>query len=285
MRFTNKLGLPDAIVNAVANDPYVGGGDISVTALVAPPQIRILRQKHDADIVVDVSERLWSLYGQAIHYILERAGVGAREQRLYMDVSGWQLSGQFDLYNPDGGGLLQDYKLTSAWTALRGPKAEWTAQLNCLAELARVNNMAVDRLEVVALYRDWSRTQAKRSFEYPRHPASTVPIPLWERAMAQRFIETRVAFHQEAERGNVRPCSDDERWYTGGAFAVMKKGRQSAVRVLPSREDAEKFVAKQKENGGLEIVERRGVYLRCENYCDVAEFCPQFGGSQGGAIG
>ncbi len=34
---TNKHGLPEALVAAVRNDPYAGGGDISVTKLIAQP--------------------------------------------------------------------------------------------------------------------------------------------------------------------------------------------------------------------------------------------------------
>ena len=34
MNLTNLYGLPDALVNAVRNDPYQGGGDISVTKLI-----------------------------------------------------------------------------------------------------------------------------------------------------------------------------------------------------------------------------------------------------------
>ena len=34
MNLTNLLGLPDAFVAAVKNDPYSGGGDISVTKLI-----------------------------------------------------------------------------------------------------------------------------------------------------------------------------------------------------------------------------------------------------------
>ena len=58
---TNKHGLPEALVRAVRNDPYTGGGDISVTKLIDSPQRRQLWRQHEADIEEDVSERIWSL--------------------------------------------------------------------------------------------------------------------------------------------------------------------------------------------------------------------------------
>ena len=58
---TNKYGLPSSLYNALANDPYVGGGDISITRLIAPPRIVALRKRHEAEIVEDASDRIWSL--------------------------------------------------------------------------------------------------------------------------------------------------------------------------------------------------------------------------------
>ena len=67
MQLTNRLNLPYALVAAIANDSYVGGGDISVTKLIDSPQIRTLGRKYNDSIVVDVSERIWALMGQAVH--------------------------------------------------------------------------------------------------------------------------------------------------------------------------------------------------------------------------
>jgi hypothetical protein len=84
MQLTNRLNLPDALVAAIANDSYVGGGDISVTKLIDSPQIRTLGRKYKDSIVVDVSERIWALMGQAVHTVLERANTSAVvEQRLF----------------------------------------------------------------------------------------------------------------------------------------------------------------------------------------------------------
>ena len=93
--YTNHHNLPAALVAAVTNDAYRGGGDISVTKLIDAPQRRVLGLRHAADIRVDVSERIWALLGQAVHHILERAGTDTLvEQRLFADIGGWKLSGQ-----------------------------------------------------------------------------------------------------------------------------------------------------------------------------------------------
>ena len=75
MKLTNKHGLPQAIVNAIKNDPYTPGkrADISVTRLIDAPQVSVLYRNHYKDIVEDVSNRIFSIMGQAMHHILERA--------------------------------------------------------------------------------------------------------------------------------------------------------------------------------------------------------------------
>ena len=83
MNLTNLLGLPDAFVAAVKNDPYTGGGDISATKLIDSPQRRVLYGKYKDFVVEDVSDRVWAVMGQAVHTVLERAGTSALvEERL-----------------------------------------------------------------------------------------------------------------------------------------------------------------------------------------------------------
>lgn len=100
MRFTNELGLPDAIVQAVTNDSYSrGDADISVTTLIGPPRIAELTRLHEAEIVEDVADRIWLLLGRTVHNILEKAapkGAAITEERLFIDVGGWTVSGAFD---------------------------------------------------------------------------------------------------------------------------------------------------------------------------------------------
>lgn len=107
---TNRFGLPSSLYNAVCNDPYVGGGDISITRLISPPRIVALTKKHEPEIVEDASDRIWSLLGQSAHLVIERAaGVGvSAEERLFMPFKGipitdgktwnWELSGQHDVF-------------------------------------------------------------------------------------------------------------------------------------------------------------------------------------------
>lgn len=268
MNLTNVHGLPDALVNAVKNDPYTGGGDISVTKLIDAPKRRTLYKKYREFVVEDVSERIWSLMGQAVHTVLERAGTNALvEERLYADVNGWKVSGQFDrLHLSDA--VLQDWKVCSVYKA-KGDIG-WERQLNCLRWLAHKNGMQVDRLQVVAIFRDWKQSEAKRNPDYPGQNVAIVDIPVWSLDDAERYVGDRVAMHQQSDLGAEIECSEEERWYSGTSFALMKDGGKRAKKVSVSKTDLEPVPP------GHTIVERPGLNRRCESYCEVAPFCEQY---------
>lgn len=272
---TNRYGLPDALYHAVMNDPYTGGGDISVTKLIDSAQRRVLLKKHGHAVVEDVSERLWALMGQAVHTVLERAGTSALvEKRLYAEVEGWKLSGQFDRLHL-ANKTLQDWKVCSTYKS--GGDEGWARQLNILRWLAIVNGYEVDKLEVIAIFRDWRRTESVRNHEYPQQPIQIIQIPVWEISETVRYVTDRIALHQQASAGAKIDCTEDERWYSGTTYALMKNGGKRAIKVSAVREDLGEV------KDGYFIEKRDGEYRRCEGYCEVAPFCEQFQNSKKGS--
>lgn len=269
---TNVHALPAAIVAAVQNDPYTGGGDISVTKLIDAPQRRVLWSKHHDHIVEDVSERIWSLLGQAVHHILERAETGAKvEERLFAEVEGWVLSGQFDRLHL-GDKTLQDYKVTTVYK--KDGSETWTQQLNVLRWLAYQNGYEVDHLEIVAIFRDWRKTDADRKSDYPPAAVHVIPVETWPLDVTEVFIKDRIHKHQAARGGMLTPCTSEERWYSGTKYAVIKPGNKKAYRVWDETPPAEEIPE------GFVVQERPGEFKRCQHYCDVAAFCPQWQAAQ-----
>lgn len=271
MNLTNTYNLPDAILQAVKNDPYKGGGDISVTKLIDAPQRRQLLSKYKASIVEDVSDRVWSLLGQAVHTILERANKSdIVEERLYAEVNGWQLSGQFDRIDLHGT-TLDDYKVTGVYKVMMGDVKDWTYQLNILRWLARQNGYKVDGLRIIAILRDWKKSESQRKANYPVAPIVSIDIEVLPDEVIYQYICERISLHQKASAGETVLCTDDERWYEGTKWALMKKGGKRAIRVYESKDDIESPVA-----DGFFIEERKGSYKRCAEYCEVASFCSQY---------
>lgn len=264
MKITNKLGLPEPLVNAVLNQQYSpGSSDITVTTLIQPPLIRKLRREHDDDIEEDVSDRMWALFGSSVHSILENAYKGSTarvEERVYAEVLGWKLGGQFDVLE---GSTLSDYKVTSVYAS--DGKIEWENQLNVLRWLLHKNNTVVDKLQIVAIFRDWRPMEAKKDPEYPQTKAQIIEVPLWDLDKAEEYVLTRIQLHQLAE---PPVCTDDERWSTQEKWALMKEGGKRATKLFEIKpESCEK---------GYFIEHRPKQHKRCENYCSVSQFCPSW---------
>lgn len=287
MRLTNDLNLPAPIVEAISNDDYDRGrSDITVTQLISPPRMVALMAEHADDLSEDASDRIYALMGKAVHAILERADKRMLvEDRLYTECLGWTVGGAFDrMALLSGHGIattLQDYKFASIYEAMFGLKDERVWQLNLLAELARRNGYPVERLEVVMIFRDWKKSEAARKSDYPSRQVHIFDVDVWSSERATAFMEARVKAHQNA-RQVLPECVDEERWYRGETYAVMKDGNKSATRVVNTEKEAADYIAWAAENkknfdaSKHAIVKRPGSHTRCENYCAVSEFCEQW---------
>ena len=72
MRITNHHNLSAPIVKALSRDDYTrGASHRSVTQLIDSPRIRILRERHWDELTEDISEKMWSVLGTAVHRIFE----------------------------------------------------------------------------------------------------------------------------------------------------------------------------------------------------------------------
>jgi hypothetical protein len=287
MKLTNLHGLPETISRAMIkrNEMYNAGKvDTSVTQLIQPPQITILRKKHFRELSRDMSEEFWALLGSGVHSILE---LGATEnmvveERLFATIDDWRISGAIDVQEFDGKYIdIFDYKTTSVYSVSGDePKTDYVHQLNMYAMLVELNkpDYQVRNLNIVAVLRDWSGSQAKRDPFYPQAPIQVVPIPLWSRTRQLAFARERIVLHREARFAHdmdddLPECSADERWVRGDKWAVMKGDNKKATKVFGT--EAEALALIEEKGTGYSIDYRPGASTRC-GYCGVADWCSQY---------
>ena len=286
MNITNELGLPEPLVDAIRNDGYSkGDADFSVTGLIAPPYQGKLMGEYGDKITEDASEKIFSLLGQSVHAILERAGESNTdyelERRLFADCLGKRISGQVDVYHPKDE-LIQDYKTTSAWAVKdEGYKGDWERQLNGYAWLAHSNGIKVKRLEVVAILKDWSRRERMiRGDGYPPHPVAVREIPMWGPEIIQEYIEMRIQLHLNSD---PPVCTPRDKWEKETTYAVKKEGTKRAIRVYETLSEAEGHIEKREQvlegsqTHKLFIETRKGEAVRCLSYCPARSFCNEAG--------
>jgi hypothetical protein len=286
MKITNNANLPESFVRAVSLDEYdyENAGDISASALPKSPRQLWLERRHAAELTEDAADLIWRMIGSIGHKIAERNAHNNSfvEERLKAEVLGWELTGKCDLlYEKDGYGI-DDFKFTSVW-AVKDEKADWTAQLNTYAWLAKQNGFEIKRLRIIAVLRDWSKMKAAREPDsYPPVGVVVREVPLWSEEKQWEYIKLRTLYHQAAEvldDDDLPPCTDEERWAKPDTWAVVKKGRKKAYRVLDSEDAAMLWVVNYKGSDeqlylSYNIEHRPGnKTVRCDHYCNVKQWC------------
>lgn len=294
MRLTNKFNLPDPLVRAVSRDPYSkGAADFSVTELIDSPRVRALREMNADNIEEDVADQMFSLLGRAVHQILEWGAKDGHtaEERLFMKVNGYVVSGAMDLQSDETDGVvISDYKVTTVSSFL-AEKSDWHKQLNIYKLLfhKRYPDRRVSGLRIVAILRDWTSAKANTSSNYPPAPVQTLDIPLWDDRRTEAYVEERVEAHARAHElafsspEKIPHCTPEERWEGSPYFAIMKKGNSRATCTVPTEKEAEEEVSAlvAAKKGEYEIIRRGGEPKRCAaNWCRVSQWCDQYAQAQ-----
>lgn len=284
MKYLNRHKVPAPLFNLLGKETYSRGSSRkSVSQLIGSPRIDILKSRHAQDIEADISDRIWALFGTAIHSLIEQGAPGSgwdiAEERIFTEVNGWQISGAIDRQLlPNGKVKLIDWKVCSIYSVLF-QKPDWEYQLNSYAYLVeREKKMPISELEVCAFLRDWRRADAKRDRDYPQSPIHVVHVPLWSYARREAYVLDRVRRHQAAEMQSdldleLPECTDDDMWTRPASWAAIKIGNKRASKVFASKEKADEFL---RGKTGYTIEHRPGRRVRCEDVCEVSRWCSQY---------
>jgi hypothetical protein len=274
MKITNNNGLPSNFLRACETDQHKKA-DISVTELERSPREYWLSRRHDDEIYVDVSDRIWLLFGRAVHKLLEDGSTKNQltEQYLTTVIDGITLSGTSDLFDDD---KISDYKTTSVFTIMFGSRIEeWTRQLNVYHYLFAAHGFTAKQLEIIALLKDWSRSKAKYNVKYPQSSVIKIDIPIWDKDRIERYIKERVSIimrHKDTPDKDLPLCTDEERWRKEAVYKCMKAGQVKSKKNFDDKAEAEKYC----KDNGLQLIEVPGECAKCQDYCYSCSFCNQY---------
>ena len=283
MKLTNRFNLPQTIVNVLERPTYSKGkANLSVTQLLNSPKIVALTKKFDDELEQDVADMVWSLFGTAIHGVLEHGKDENHvvEQRIHTHHDGYNISGAIDLQVIENGSIhLKDYKTTSAW-AVMNDKPEWEQQLNVYAWLVeKEKKQPVSSLGIVAIIRDWSRRDAENKEDYPPAPIKEIPIKLWSYEEREQYVSDRISAHSSCEfameiGGDLPDCTPEEMWEKPHSWAIKKIGGVRAKSVYDNEAEAQKDLEALGKDYMIE--HRPGERTRCEKFCQVNTYCQQY---------
>ena len=276
MKITNKLNLPEGFVKAVSTEKHNAEGCLSATTLIQGVKQIILADRYWDMLAEDVSDRVWAIWGTAVHSLLQSEGeYDFTEQAMSHNVGDITVTGQIDSYNMKHG-IIDDYKTASVTKIKFGDFSEWYLQGMIYAWLLTKNNFTVNQCRFIALLKDHSKTDAMRDREYPRNPVYVYEFPVTAKDLFKIgiYLKNKVGEHQRCSLlsdNDIPPCTPVERWERPPKFAVMKPGLKRAVRLFDRREDADLLAGTK---GGNHYIEhRRGESVKCRSYCLCNRFC------------
>ncbi len=273
MKLTNNYDLPSTLYKAISwqrDEPK--DYEYRVTELISPPRIVQLTRRHDNAIEEDISERIWILLGNAVHYVLEKGQMpnSLVEERLTAKINGITIKGRPDLWEAD---CLWDYKVTSTWSVVFSPKGkpDWVSAINIYKWLYEQNGFKVEEAFIMAFLRDWIKAKRKEP-GYPKLDVAVIPVKFMDNI--PKYIEERIYLHEIAKNlpdHDLPMCTKEERWEDETKYALMKKGQKRAVRLFPTELAANMAL----ESIGKEhyVEERIGTPKRCLEYCPVFQWC------------
>ena len=289
---------------------YSSSGDYSVTEIIDPPRLVRLKKRYGSEVIQPLSSVIASMMGTAMHEYFEKylkkwvfktgySGYTFEEQlNVAMDVCTKftedsdakivtrNLSGRYDIRdNLD----LIDIKTCKVWKKVFDPELkEWTEQQNCYNYLLKeARNIELNRLLIVAIYKDWQEGQSLRSSTYPQTQIEEYELPMWPYEVTKEFIETKLAGHiavEDTPDEELPACTREERWerFNGGhqvEYAIMKSAKSTRAMKLIKTNLEDAFAAAQSMKGITKesfIEVRYAQRTRCENWCSVNMYCNDY---------
>ena len=279
MNVTNTMNLPQALVDAVDVNPHNKEGCISATTLLKGACNTILTKRHWDDITEDASDRIWAIFGTAVHALLEKESAATfTEETVSVKVGSYTVTGKFDCYDMENE-ILFDYKTTSVWKVIYKSFDDYKRQGLIYSWLLKQQGINVKKCRFVMMLKDHSKTDAKVKADYPKSPVYVYEFDVTDKDLSEieSYVQSKVALIEKYESlpdAEMPECSKEERWHKEGKIAVYKKGGKRAFK-LYDYEDEE--LAKQcAETIGGTLEYRRGSDGMCEGYCACNSWCPYY---------
>lgn len=238
--------VPRTVVRALAkgyrSEDHYGDPDVvSVTSLIAPPQIKRLEQRHR--LFVRPLDNVWAKFGTIAHGFMEEE-VGDQdiaEVKLVIERNGVKVGGTFDLLeaiDSTSGGLIyqgRDYKIISGYSVKKmiaegvykgHEEYFWQAQMYAMmvqdpdvkavlsdGSLGRwdmANKVTIDNWGLVAIARDWNKRMAVHF-----GPLEVIDVPLIEKSRVENWLNQRLMVWQAAglaDDAGLPQCTGEEMW-------------------------------------------------------------------------
>ncbi len=279
MKILNPNHLPQSLVDACDVEPHSKKGCISATELLRGTKQNILTRRHWEELEDTVDNRVWQIFGTAVHAIFEKQDNNSfKEESFSMKIGSLTVTGKVDNYDMENE-ILADFKTCSQWKIKFNDFEDWRKQGLVYAYLMKHDGLNVKKCQFVALIKDHSKTSAKVDPDYPKTPIFVYEFDVTEKDLREIeiFINDKVLQIVDNENkpdDEVPCCTGEERWEDETKWKVKKEGRKTAVKVCSTEAEALNYITDNFGNNKDYYVEEvKGESKRCSGYCLCNKFC------------
>lgn len=282
MVITNKLGLPQAVVDLVKdNEGHELNWDrYSVTELLGSTREIILNRRYDNVIEQDVSQMTNLILGSAVHNLIEKYDkTNMAEYKLECKVGSKTLVGRVDLYD-EVNHTIVDWKTATVMKVLKQDFKDYDKQGLMYSWLAIKNCLYVGKYKFILFLKDWTARELRlaklKGDFYPESAIYVYEVNITadllnatENEIKDKINELELA--EQLADDELPDC--EETWYTGDKWAVYKNLTDArAQRVLDTEKEANDYVAAK----GGKVMFRKGQHRKCQDYCSCCEYCKYY---------
>ena len=278
MEITNNYNLPEEYVRAVGDGEGHATVPLrySVTEIVQPAWITYLRRKYP-NCKEDASMRISRALGLGLHLLLEKQDTNEyfHEVKFEERLDKYTIVGRLDRMKADGTEVY-DYKTCKYAKIGKGDFSDWDRQGLMYCWLLWKAGFHPQRYTFYAFAVDWSPMKLVRQVNTEGY----VPVYKYTKEVNESELEVLEAWIKvkldKIERGDVSPCTPEERWTKSTIYAVKQtNAKKRTIKLFSSKEEAEKFMEDKKDKYDMEIETRRGESTRCLYYCPFSSYCKE----------
>lgn len=269
------------LVRAVEKEYVYRDKRYSITSLLEPDRIVMLKRRYNDKIKQDIVDCIFMLHGTKVHYELENIDLKPNEfvedHLEYTFDNGYTLSGIIDHYDDE---FIDDYKTCKAYSVIyKSDYDKWKKQLQMGAYLVyKKTGIWRKKGRIIAILKDWNKTKAETNRNYPKYAVKVVRFNLGtpekvEKIILKRFDE--IIKLEKLKDKELPLCTMKERFNKGNLYVVKKIKNKMATKIHKTKEEAEEHLRSLSETypNTYEIVVREQNDLRCTDYCSVNKFC------------
>lgn len=156
-------------------------------------------------------------------------------------------------------------------------RQHWVRESNMQAYILIMNGLPVEKIEVMMVFKDFTAARIGDK-DYPKSQTEAMILPLHQNKDIEKVIHIQLKKHLRALKGDVAPCTHDERWAENDTWIVKSPAVTRPHKAgLQTKEEAEAWAgANRVRFMNAQVEPRKGKSKRCMDYCPVRGVCPQW---------